>query len=494
MTTCSRNCHHIENHTFDPNPCGPCGPQAYYGTDNHSQFFDVSHTKASVAMPGVMSGLYNPCGPLNLCCSCGTASILTGVTTTANMYLELEFSYTNSCLNKKIKIEKDGIYTIDYLEDGTIKRCSGKISDIYKVYTVDDKDNIYKITVDCSANYTNNVVVMKTDQIRNISVYTPYADEDTTILNSLHRYGTTIGMVKNAIVTNATVDKNGNILEGTIIEGIVEGYTHDGIATGENNNKHTITTINARTYGGHITGGMILNGIVRSGDVDGIVEEGTNITEKATVKGIISNCVIVNTIIEGGKTDQGTIIDPTLQNSIVIDGTITGDIVTTGGITAGDITTGGITTGGTVVGGTATGTIDDNRYTIEGGVTTGDNLVTTGGVVVGGTIIGGTQIGSVIVGAVIKGGTCTGGTTTGGTTTGGTIIPSKTFETPIAKPSRNPDYNKVNAAEKTPTDLLNMKKKNIDDLLVWVKHDTAEVGSNLGTARIQGVEGQIYED
>ena len=83
---------------------------------------------------------------------------------------------------------------------------------------------------------------------------------------------------------------------------------------------------------------------------------------------------------------------------------------------------------------------------------------------------------------------------TGGTTTGGTIIPSKTFETPIAKPSRNPDYNKINAAEKTPTDLLNMKKKNIDDLLVWVKHDTAEVGSNLGTARIQGVEGQIYED
>lgn len=489
----SRSCRHIENHTFDHvhTHCG-CGPTAYYGTDNHSCFFDVSHTKASVAMPGVMSGLYNACGPLNICCSCNTASILTGVTTTANMYIDLKFTYTNSCLDKTVRIEKDSIYTIEYLENNTIKRCSGKITDIYKVYTTDDSDNIYKITVDCSANYSNSVVVMKTDQIRNISVYTAYADEDTTIDNSLHRYGTTIGMVKNAIITNATVDANGNILEGTIIEGVVDGYTHDGIAQGENSNKHTITVINGRTYGGNIQGGMVLNGILRSGDIDGMVEEGTNITEKATVRGIVSNCVIVNTIIEGGKTDQGTIIDPTLYNSTVVDGTVTGDIVTTGGITAGDITTGGITTGGTITGGTAIGTIDDNRYTIEGGTTTGDNLVTTGGVVVGGIITGGTQIGSVIVGAIVTGGTCTGGTTTGGTTTGGTIIPGKTHEIAIAKPSRNPDYNKVNAAEKTPTDLLNMKCNN-DDLLVWTKTRTGDVCSNLGTTRMNTIEERIVD-
>lgn len=491
----SRSCRHIENHTFDPNPsaCGCGGPTAYYGTDNHSQFFDVSHSKASVAMPGVMSGLYNACGPLNLCCSCNTASILTGVTTTATIAIDLKFSYTNSCMDKTVRIEKGNIYTIDYLENNTIKRCSGMITDIYKVYTTDDSDNIYKIVVDCSANYTNNVVVMKTDQIRNISVYSPYADEDTTIDNSLHRYGTTIGLVRNAIVTNATVDKNGNILEGTIINGVIEGYTHDGIAQGTNSNKHDITVINGRTYGGNIQGGMVLNGILKSGDVDGMVEEGTNITEKATVTGIIANCVIVNTIVEGGKTDQGTIIDPTLYNSTVVDGVITGDdMVTTGGITAGDITTGGITTGGSITGGTATGTIDDNRYTIEGGTTTGDNLVTTGGVVVGGVITGGTHIGGVIVGAVVTGGTCTGGTTTGGTTTGGTIIPSTTCEIPIVKPSRNPDYNKTHAAEKTPTDLLNMKRKQIDDLLIWTKSN-GDTGSNIGTAKIQGIDERIVD-
>lgn len=472
------------NHTFDKNP------QAYYGTNNYCS--EINPGGISVATPGMMSGLYRPGGPLTICPAHCVSSILTKVSTKSKISLEVFFYYTNAQVNKSIVLEKDKLYTITYLENGDIKKCSGKIIDIYKVYNI-DQENIYKIKLDCSVNYNNQVVVIKNDQIRDAKLYVSYAEEDTTILNSLHRFGTTVGLIKNAIVTNATVDKNGNIIEGTIVDGFIDGHTVDGLAQGENQFHHEIIVINGNTLHGQIQGGFIMNGIVRSGDIDGVLDNDTNITEKATVRGIIANVVIVNSTVKGGKTTGGKVIDPTLYTSTVVDGQVTGDdMITTGGITAGDITTGGTTTGGTVSGGTATGVIDDKRFNIEDGITvpvdSDHKLITTGGIVTGGTIIGGTQIGGVIIGAIIKGGVVTNGTTTGGTTTGGTLVPVITNQIPISKPAHyNPDYDKINA-DNRPTDEIFRKQLNTDDLVVWTNQDTGQVDSNIGTAKIQGIE------
>ena len=480
-------CGRVINHSNDPNP------KAFFGTPTHNRYEELIRRGISVATPGMQSGLYTVGGPLNLCCCNCVSSTFVGIAATATISLEITFMYSDATKNKTIKLNKGDIYSVDYVENGCINRCIGKLTDIYKVYDLDE-ENLYKIKIDCSSNYTNQTVVLKTDQIRDISPYIQYSEEDPTILNSYHRYGTTVGLIKCAVVTNATVDKNGNIIEGTIVEGIIDGTTSDGIATGENTSHHTITTINATTIGGRILGGMILNGIVRSGDIDGVMDKETSITEHATVKGIIASAVVINSTVEGGNTSNGTVIDPTIQEATIVDAVITGDdMITTGGITCGDITTGGTTTGGTVQGGTASGMIDDNRFNIEGGTTTGDNLVTTGGIVTGGTIIGGQHVGNVIIGAIIKGGTCTGGITTGGTTTGGTVIPVISNQVPISKPIwYNPNYDKVNADEKTPTEALEETIKNkmnkIDDLLVWTNESTGEVGSNIGYADIEKVD------
>lgn len=455
------------NHMYDKNPT------AYYGTDNHPRNIDVARTKVSTCTPGVMSGLYRADGPLNLCPASCVSSILTKVNTKAKMSLDLKFCYTNSLMDKIVTLEQGKIYTIDYIENGDIKRCSGMVTDIYKIYKIDGNDNLYKIRIDCSVNYTTSVVIIKNDQIRDCKLYVPYAEEDTTILNSTHKYGTTVGDIKDAIITNASVDKNGNILEGTIVSGIVCGHTVDGLAYGENQLHHNIYTINGNTLGGNIIEGIMLNGIVRSGDIDGIVDDVTLITEKATIKGIIANVVIVNSTIEGGKTTNGTVINPVIDNSTVVDAQLTGDdMITTGGITIGNITTGGTTVGGTGTGGTASGNIDNKRYTIEEGITVPIDpdkpLVTTGGTVVGGTIIGGTQIGNAIINATIKGGVVTDGVTTGGTTSGGTLIPSVSSNVSIAKPiGYNPDYDKVNADNRPTSDINAEKNFDNKDFIIW---------------------------
>ena len=52
---------------------------------------------------------------------------------------------------------------------------------------------------------------MKSDQIRYIYEYFPYAGEDPTIENSVHKYGTTTAeFIEEAFITNAIIDANGN--------------------------------------------------------------------------------------------------------------------------------------------------------------------------------------------------------------------------------------------------------------------------------------------
>lgn len=413
------------NHVFDYKN------QAFYGTDNGA--CDCDTTRNSNTSPGLLTGLYRPGGPLTICLCSQMDSMLTRVTAKSKVSLLITFNYTNETNNKTAEIIPNNIYTFQYIENGEFKQCSGKVIDIYRVQS-DGEDTLFKIKIDCSVDYANNVVIIKTDQIRGVKEYFKYAEEDTTISNSKHRFGTTLASIINdAIITNAVIDKNNNILDGTIIDGTIIGYTVDGIANGTNSNGHEIYTINGKTQNGRIAEGRILNGVLRSGSVDGIKDDATGIVEKATIKGIISDLVIVNTLVTGGKTLEGTVINPVIKDSVVVDAVITGDdMITTGGITMGNITTGGTTTGGTATGGIASGEIDGNRYNITDGETTG-KLTTTGGVVVGGIVIGGTKIGNAIINGVVKGGVCHGGTTTGGTTSNGTLSGNKTANVPIGK-------------------------------------------------------------
>lgn len=495
-----QNCYHLIdtnhcsniNRTFDHRPpMPPPNPQteAYYGSlESYRPFVDTNQT--SNAVPGTCQGLYHPDGPLDIGPAYSIGTFLTEVKTKSNISLSVSFVYNDESANKTVDIEVGKLYAFTYLENTEVKRCCGKVVDLWKVYE-DNKYLFYKIKIDCSVDYSNQVVVIKNDQIRGIVKYTPYCLEDTTILNSVHKYGTTVGTITNAIVTNATVDANGNIIDGDIVAGVVDGHTLDGIAKGQNSAYHEIMVTNGDTLNGSIEGGKVITATCRSGDIDGSVEEGTNITVKATVKGTLTNVVVADSTIRGGKTTKGTFLDPELEESVVYNAQITGsDLITTGGITSGNITTGGTTTGGTANGGTATGMIDGKAYTIEGGNTVpkdaSHQLITSGGVVVGGTIIGGVESGNVIIGAVIKGGVVTQGTTVNGKTTGGTIVPSAINPIPITKViHNNPDQASL-GPDRQSSGTVNWPTS--DNLIVFNHMDTGQTTTNVGTAKIEGVD------
>jgi len=484
------------NHVFDHRPPFPHGPHkppmpppnpktwAYYGSwESYRPFIETN--QFANATPGVTSGLYNPQGPLNLGNARNQTTFLTGVSTEANFSLVVNFKYSNETANKTIELKVGNIYNVTYLENGDLKKCSGKCSDIWKIIGTDNAV-YYKIKFDCSVNYSNQVVVVKNDQIRDLSVYTGYEGVDTTLSNGKHSYGTTCGTISDAIITHATIDAAGNIIEGDIINGSIDGYTVDGIATGTNNQGKELTCINAKTIGGNIVGGKIIAGIFRSGSVSGgKLEDETNITVDADVKGIIANAIIMNSEVEKGTSQDGTVLVPEMDDGILYNAEITGnDMITTGGITCGNITTGGTTTGGTGTGGTMVGTIDGKIYYIEGGTSTsqsGKTMTTSGGVVIGGTIIGGVNNGGTIIDAVIKGGVCVNGVTLNAHTTGGSIIPSPTAPIPITKQVyQNPDADKL-MPDRHPFDS--------DDLVITISRDTGEVlDTNLESAKMQGID------
>ena len=422
----SNDCYEV-NHVFDPTPAyngGVVGGRCYS---------DYTTTKNSNITPGQMSGLYRAEGPLNLSCCCCTPSMITGVDVSQKCTLIATIKYSDAKMNVTIELEPGKVYTFQYVEDGVLKQVTGKLTDIYKTYDCNNA-TLFKLAIDSSVDYTTSKTVIKTDQLRGVQEYSKFAGQNSTIDNSVHRYGTTSAeVIKEAVIVNAIIDKNGNLIEGTIIDGKINGHTVDGLAQGKNDRMMDITVINGDTLNGTITEGQILNAILRSGSVDGEKDHKTEIVSKATVKGTISNVIAINTIVSGGKTSNGTIINPVIKDSILTNATITGeDMITTGGITVGDITTGGTTKGGIGEGGIATGCINGKQFTIEGGKTTG-NLVSTGGTLIGGTIIGGTTVGRTIVGAVIKGGVYSNGVTTGGTTSEGIITASKSDTTPISK-------------------------------------------------------------
>lgn len=406
------DCNHI-NHVFDPKP------PAFYGTWHHLYGHDISQ-RVSLGQPGVQSGLYRKCGPLNCSC-CGKVTMLTGVNTTAKLILTVTLTYSDSSMNKEIDIEPGKLYTIDYLNEGKVCQCTGLVTNIYKISQLDESTNIYKINIDCSTQYAHNMVVIKSDQLRGVVKYQPYYGEDTELSSAWHLYGTTIAQqILDAVIVDAELDKDKNLVKGKIIQGTLQNATTtSGICIGENNLKHEIVLYNASSTGGNVLDGLLVNGIVTGGDIDGEVEEDTGYIIHATVKGNLRNVLLADTKISGAyvSSNNGTLLTPIIEDSRVLNATITGnDMVTTNGITVGNITIHGTTVGGNAQGGTAIGKIDGKDFTILGGTTIGSNMVTTDGIVVGGTIIGGTRVGNAIYGATIQGGVCTRGITTGGST------------------------------------------------------------------------------
>lgn len=410
------DCNHI-NHVFDPKP------PTFYGTWNHLYGHDFTN-KVSVSQPGIQSGLYRNCGPLNCSC-CGNVTMLTGVNTTAKLTLTVHLTYSDSKLNTSIDIEPGKVYTIDYLSEGNVYQCTGLVSNIYKISQLDEETNIYKINIDCSSQYSHKVVVIKSDQIRGVVKYVPYYGEDTSMQDAWHLYGTTIAhRITNAVVIDAELDKNKNLVKGILLEGTIQnGTTTKGISVGDNSSKHTLIVSEPCSTGGKIVKGYIVNGVVVNGDIEGETEEDTGYIVRATIKGTLRDVLVVDTIVSNAFVANGTgsLVTPVIENSRVLNATVSGeDMITTGGVTVGNTTMNGRTTGGIAKGGVAIGQIDGKDFTLMGGTTVakeGSTLQTEGGIVVGGTIIGGSKVGNVIYGATVQGGVLTRGVTTGGITT-----------------------------------------------------------------------------
>lgn len=520
------------NHVFDPNP------PAFYGTWNNLYGFNPT-SRVSMAQPGIETGLYRVNGPLHFRPCQNNITMLTGVETLAKISLLLKFNYTNSMCNTIVELNIGKLYTVKYLEDGMIKGCTGLCTNIYKVEQLNENQAIYKIRFDCSTNYSNNVVVVKSDQIRELKEYVPYQDEDVTLTNATHTYATTLGkLIENVVIENAELDENKNIITGIIKQGnIIEGKTIDGIISGTNNSGHNIIMRYGHTTGGNITEGIILSGIVRKGEIiDGIKDEKTGKTRGATVKGTVAECMITNSKVTGAKTtytEQAIVIDPTIKDGRLFDATISGNnMVTKGGVTVGNITTGGITIGGNATGGTAVGYINNECFSIIDGTTTVTNpnpftdqeienfikgngtntkdgilntgitgintsgrLITQNGTLVGGTVMGGIKMGNAIYGAVIIGGTVSGGVTTGGITTtketpkGKLILGfSDTIKDNGVPYDRNSDnYIKHNPSYSHENNWYGWYKKCDDLLLMTDKATHTEFYTNFGTAVLERV-------
>lgn len=413
-------------------------PPPVYGTPHQYLRGDSPANRSSVGIPGVGTGLYHPYGPIDIRPSFG-ANMLTNIKVEPKLSLNIELQYTNKSLNTSIIIEPGKLYSVMYIEDGVIKQCAGRLSNIYRVDTLDPKERIYKLNFDCSVEYSNMVVTIKSDQIRYIQDYIPYVFEDHSIDNSEHRYGSTSAeAIEEVVIEDAIIDESNNIIMGTIVSGLItKGITVDGIACGVNKANHKIYLKHAKTFGGDLKDGKIIHGTLQTGNViNGSIQK-NGITMNAKITGTIRNATITGSVVIGGKTRDGKIFNPVITKPVIKDAIITGrDMITVDGITNGNITTGGTTYNGEITGGIASGIIGGGYYTITNPVIKPSggkiSIVTTGGTVTGGEITGGEQVGELFIGTRVIGGVLNGGTSI---TEGITVEPGPTSELIPVKPS-----------------------------------------------------------
>lgn len=419
---------------------------------------------------------------LNNCCCNSCSNIVklyvTDVDVSASYTITITISFSDGSKNQ-VTIEKGKRYTFEYLENGTVNRIVGIVTAIGKINTAitgncpcaDTNSPDYLIRVDASSAYCSSVVTIRTSNLRGIYYYTQYDDEDTTIASSTTKGATVVGTINNIRIENATIDKDGNVLEGNIVGGLVSEancVVNGGSSTGTNPLGHSICVINGKTTGGTITGGKLISASVTSPVVVGPGSSGATITN-ATITAPMAKVVAVDCTVTGGKTVNGTVIEPIIYNSLVNGGTRYGsDMVTVGGTVINGVCYGGQTTGGILYGGIATGVINCQSFIIENGETTGGYTVKS--IVKDGRVEGGTQMGDAIVGAIVYGGTATCGITTGGTTklADGTIKPGiSNLPDSVTCP--------VNVDAK-------FFEKEIDDFIIWWKASNG-IGSNIGSVK-----------
>lgn len=375
-------------------------------------------------------------------------------------------------------------YVIKYVENGLLKQVVGVIVAIGKV---NDNSNCtceccnnedFLIKVDASVEYNSNTVIIRTSSIRDISIYTKYADENSNIENATIRGASFVGNATDVKIINCTIDESGKISAGTIIKGTpdMENCTFsDGCVTGLNSKNHEIVVIDSKYCNGLISDGKVLSGYAYEFTIEGgETDTETGITTDCTM--IAERAMIISTDITAfeGVSYNGTVIDPTIINSTVVGGDRTGaDMITTGGIAMNGIYYSGTTEGGNIVGGTASGFIGDKEYVITNGITKdGFSTKTTveGAIIEGGKIVGSSTIGAIAKGGIAKCGVSFEGTTVLGPEgiikPGNISIPAGLIDTACAAPD-NTAYEEV-----------------VNELIIWLTAPPVGFGSNISVVTL----------
>lgn len=357
------------------------------------------------------------------------------IAATKEYTITLSISYSDGTVST-FKLEKNKKYTITYVKDGKMYTKTGVITSIGQVNSSSccecnycNSDD-YIIRLDSSENYVSSVDDIRTSTIRQIKEYIPYSEEDTTILNARTSGVTVAGKVNDISITNATIDKDGNLTAGVVTAAVIDeedAIIADGCAVGVNNLNHTITVMDSIITGGTIIKGNIISGIVKDFEItvgDRILTDVDDLEEpieNCTVTAEFATLVATECNVVGARSEGGIVIEPIIKDSVVTGGTRSGNnMVTLGAMVIDSIGYGGTITGGTLNGGTALGLINNKPFVIENGITTGGESIRS--TVENGTIIEGQSKGTnAIIGAIIKNGTAKCDTTIHGVTTLGGV-------------------------------------------------------------------------
>ena len=424
--------------------------------------------------------------------------MLADVNVKPSIFLDIKLSYLDSKLDKIVRVMRNMVYKIIYLEKGRLCTVVGEVKDISRIFTTvtvnEDKKsyNEYVLTIDCSNKYNTNVKKIRTGDIRSIRKFIDHMDEEPDIPNAITLDGNTVASkITNVVINNIRVEnsvsirKQNQIVEYQtdsfkhIIGGTIEGgktdpttVTNNGIASGTNTSGNYINVANGVTSGeGDITAGNIITAMICFPNFDSYdtTEDPEDIKNKTIYGAIhvvseddkwygdIENVIISHSKITG-VSSGGNVVDAIRDNTIVYGGTISGEnMKTTNGITYNDTTTDGVTTDGVIKGGNVVTIIDGGRTCYIYGddlVTTGaiaNNCIITGGTVTGGTngiYPGGAGGGgfNVTIDSTVIGGVGTNGVAFGGHTEGGKISFERKFNpmdyktvTPYTENNNTPD-------------------------------------------------------
>ena len=404
---------------------------------------------------------------------------VTDVSAISSYTVDLTISYSDGS-SVTTTINKNTKYVIRYVDEGELKQCVGVIVAIGKVNNASSctcdccngEDYLFK--VDCSVEYNSAVLVIRSSAIRDIRVFTKYADEDTTIENAVIRGAALIGNVSETKITEATITRDGIVTAGKLVAGIPSEDNcaiTGGCAVGNNPLGHKIVVIESDYTMGNIIGGNVVSAKLYEYTIEGgETDPETGTTTNCTLNDVKGVFICNDVTALGGMSSKGVVIDPTIKNSTVVDGTRSGnDMVSVKGIVISNICYGAAVEGGVLTGGTAVGFIGDKVYQIEHGITTGgfsNKATVTGGIVEGGTVIG-----NCIVGATVKGGIAQCKVSFNGTTVLGEdgIIKPSVFEFPKGL------IDTINGQVDTTAYI-----KEVNNLIIWTKEENCfAFGSNI---------------